>query len=327
MSEHRIVVTRRPPGGVLEWLVSAGEVWVWDEDRPIPPPVLLDRVRDATALYTMLTDPIDRTCLEASGGLIAISQMAVGVDNIDVAAATERCIPVGHTPGVLTETTADLAFALLLAAARRLRESSDHVLEGRWRHWDPSLLLGAEVGGTTLGIIGMGRIGQAVARRAAGFGMRILYTKPTRDRQAELALGVEYRELPELLTQADHVMVLAALTERTEGLIGRAEFAAMKPTATFVNAARGPIVDSAALVAALDAGEIMAAALDVTDPEPIPADHPLVGHPACLIVPHIGSATVRTRVHMAEMAARNLLAALGGEPMPHCVNPQVYQRR
>jgi lactate dehydrogenase-like 2-hydroxyacid dehydrogenase len=326
MAQHRIVVTRRPPGDSLDWLAPAGDVWVWQENRPIPREALFEQIETATGLYCMLTDSIDRSAIEAGRHLVGISQMAVGVDNIDLAAATERCIPVGHTPGVLTETTADLAFALMMAAARRLQESGDHVRAGAWQHWDPGLLLGADVGGTTLGIIGMGRIGKAVARRAAGFGMRVLYTKPRRDRESELGLRVEYRELADLLAESDHVMVLAALTSETRGLIGYEQFAAMKPTATFVNAARGPIVDTAALLAALEAGEIMSAALDVTDPEPIPSDHPLVTHPACLVVPHIGSATVRTRVHMAEMAAGNLLAALSGEPMAHCANPEVYGR-
>jgi lactate dehydrogenase-like 2-hydroxyacid dehydrogenase len=325
VGEHRIVVTRRPPGGTLEWFVSIGDVWVWEENRLIPSDVLHEQVASATGLYCMLTDPIDEALLAAAPHLVAISQMAVGVDNVDLAAATRHGIPVGHTPGVLTEATADHAFALLLAAARRLEEAARYVAEGRWKQWDPDLLLGAEVHGTTLGIIGLGRIGRAVARRAAGFGMRVVYTKRTRDPEAEEELGVEYRVLDDLFIESDHIVVSAALTDETRGLIDAAALAAMKPTAILVNAARGPIVDTAALTDALRRGIIAGAALDVTDPEPLPADHPLVALPNCLVVPHIGSATVRTRVHMAEVAAANLVAALNGERMTHCANPQVYR--
>ena len=311
----------------MEILREVASVWVFPENRAIPRAELLDRVRDADGLYCMLTDRIDRELLDAAGRLEAISQMAVGVDNIDLAACTARGIPVGYTPEVLTETTADTAFGLLITAARRFREGLEDVVEGRWGEWDPMALVGQDIAGSTLGIVGLGRIGQAIARRGAGFGMRMLYTKRSRDRSAEETLGVEYRTLRDLLSEADHVVVVTSFHAGTHHLIDRDALAAMKPTATLVNAARGPIVDTDALVEALAGGKIAAAGLDVTDPEPIPADHPLVALPNCFIVPHIGSATVRTRVQMAERAASNLAAALEGRRMPYCANREVYEAR
>ena len=324
MTLPRVVITRRPPGGVVESLGSWADVWTWPENRAMPRSELLALVREAEGVYCMLTDRIDAGLLDAAPRLIAVSQMAVGVDNIDLAACTARGIPVGHTPDVLTETTADTAFGLLIAAARRFREGMDDVVAGRWGEWDPVALVGWDLHGSTLGIVGLGRIGQAVARRAAGFRMKVLYTKPSRDRAAEDRLGVEYRSFGALLEESDHVVVLVSLSAGTHGLIARAALAAMKPSATLVNASRGQVVDTDALVEALSNGIIAAAGLDVTDPEPIPADHPLVSMPNCLIVPHIGSATVRTRILMAERAATNLAAALQGDRMPHCANPDVY---
>ena len=306
-------------------LRPVADVWMWPENRAIPRADLLDRVHDAEGLYCMLTDGIDAELLEAAPRLIAISQMAVGVDNVDLAACTARRIPVGHTPDVLTETTADTAFGLLIAAARRFREGIEDVVEGRWGEWDPVALVGQDLHSSTLGIVGLGRIGRAVARRAAGFGMRILYTKRSRDRAAEDRLGVEYRSFATLLAESDHVVVLTSLNPGTYQLIDQAALAAMKSTATLVNASRGQVVDTNALVQALSGGTIAAAALDVTDPEPIAPDHPLVSLPNCFIVPHIGSATVRTRILMAERAAANLVAALKGEQMPYCANPDVYR--
>lgn len=327
MTGAHVVVTRRPPGAVVEMLREVATVWVFPENRAIPRAELLARTREADGLYSMLTDRIDTELLDAAGRLEAISQMAVGVDNIDLAACTARGIPVGYTPDVLTETTADTAFGLLITAARRFREGLEDVLQGRWGEWDPMALVGQDIAGSTLGIVGLGRIGQAVARRGAGFGMRLLYTKRRRDQRAEETLGVEYRTLPELLAEADHVVVVTSYHPGTHHLIDRDALAAMKPTATLVNAARGPVVDTDALVDALAGGTIAAAGLDVTDPEPIPADHPLVALPNCFIVPHIGSATVRTRVRMAERAATNLVAALAGRQMPYCANPEVYEAR
>lgn len=313
----RIVVTRRPPGNALEMLEAAGDVWVWKEDRPIPREVLEEQAPRANALYTMLNDRIDRALIDNAKRLVVISNMAVGVDNIDREACEERGIPVGHTPDVLTETTADTAFGLMIAAARRFRGGLEHVRRGRWtERWEPRLLWGQDVHGSTLGIIGLGRIGRAVARRAGGFRMRVLYTAPNRHPLAEADLGTKYVTLPELLEESDHIIIAAPLTEQTEGLIDAAALRAMKPTATLVNISRGPIVDSEALVVALRTGEIAAAGLDVIDPEPPPADHTLIHLENCFILPHMGSSTERTRSAMAELAAENVIAGLRGELLP-----------
>ncbi len=324
MAAPKIVVTRRPPGAAEEMLRAAADVWTWPENRAMPRDELLARAGGADGLYCMLTDRIDAGLLDAAPRLGAVSQMAVGVDNIDVAACTARGIPVGHTPDVLTETTADTAFGLLIAAARRFREGMEDVVEGRWGEWDPMYMVGRDLHGSVLGIVGLGRIGRAVARRAAGFGMRVLYTKRFRDPAAEEELGVEYRSFEGLLAESDHVAVLTSLHAGTRHLVDRAALAAMKPSATLVNASRGPVVDTDALAEALSEGVIAAAGLDVTDPEPLPPDHPLASLPNCFIVPHIGSATVRTRILMAERAAVNLRAALEGNRMPYCINPEVY---
>ena len=321
----RVVVTRRPPGAAEAMLSEVAEVWTWPENRPIPRGELLAGAGEADGLYCMLTDRIDAELLDAAPRLAAVSQMAVGVDNIDAAACTARGIPVGHTPDVLTEATADAAFGLLIAAARRFREGLEDVVQGRWGEWDPMYMAGSDLFGSTLGVVGLGRIGRAAARRASGFGMRVLYTKRRRDPAAEGELGVEYRPFEQLLAESDHVMVLTSLHPGTHRLIDRAALAAMKPSATLVNASRGPVVDTDALAEALADGSIAAAGLDVTDPEPLPSSHPLASLPNCFIVPHIGSATVRTRIQMAELAAANLTAALQGWRMPHCVNPEVYE--
>ena len=326
MKLPRVVITREPPGSVADTLGSGADVWMWPENRAMPRRELLAAVHDTVGLYCMLTDGIDSELLDRAPSLTAISQMAVGVDNVDIDACTARGIPVGHTPDVLTETTADAAFGLLIAAARRFREGMEDVVEGRWGEWDPLSLVGWDVHGSTLGIVGLGRIGQAVARRAAGFRMRVLYNKRTRDRAAESRLGVEFRSFDALLAESDHVVVLTSLNPGTHRLIDSDALASMKPTATLVNASRGQVVDTGALAQALADRRIAAAGLDVTDPEPLPPDHPLVALPNCFIVPHIGSATVRTRVLMADRAAENLVAALSGQRMPYCANPEVYVR-
>jgi len=315
-----ILVTRRPPGNALEMLRQAERVAVWEGDGPMPRDELLEQVSEATALYCMLTDRIDRELLSAAGRLRVVSNMAVGLDNIDLVACTERGIRVGHTPGVLTEATADLAFGLLLAAARRIAEGYDHVRAGEWGEWKPDLLLGSDVHGATIGVIGMGRIGSAIARRAAGFGMSILYSGPRRKPEVEAELGAVRRDLSGLLMGSDHVVVTALLNAETHRLLDERAFRLMKNTATLVNIARGPLVDTDALVHALRSGAIAGAGLDVTDPEPLPADHPLARLPKCVITPHLGSASAATRAEMAELAARNLIQGLRGEPMEACAN-------
>ena len=264
----------------------------------------------------MLTDTIDVELLDAAPNLRVISCMAVGVDNIDLGACADRGIPVGHTPGVLTETTADTAFALLMAGARRLVEGVDHVKDGQWGPWDPVLLLGHDIHTTTLGIVGMGRIGKAVARRALGFGMRIIYHNRSKDPQAESDLGAGYRQLDALLAEADHVVLSLPLNSDTHYIISGEELNLMKPTATLVNVGRGSLVDPTALYEALRDGAIASAALDVTDPEPIPVDDPLLTIPNCIVIPHLGTASHRTRLAMADLAIDNLLAGLDGEPLP-----------
>lgn len=302
-------------------LNAAGQVWLWKEDRPIPTEVLAEQAPRANALYTTLNDRIDRELIDTAQRLVVISNMAVGVNNIDLEACQERGIPVGHTPDVLTETTADTAFGLMLAAARRFRGGLEHVRRGRWQQWEPRLFWGNDVHGSTLGIIGMGRIGRAVARRAGGFRMRILYTAPHRQPLAEADLGASYTTLPELLKESDHVVIAAPLTEDTRGLIDAAALRAMKPSATLINISRGPIVDSEALVVALRTGEIAAAGLDVIDPEPPPPDHTLLHLENCFVLPHLGSSTERTRSAMAELAAENVIAGLRGEPLPAEIPP------
>ena len=320
-----ILVTRTPPGDALSMLLELDRVAVWEGEGAMPRAELRARLGDVTGLYCMLTDRIDRKVLAAAPELMVVSNMAVGVDNIDLVACTEAGIPVGHTPGVLTEATADMAFALLLAAARRIGEGFDLVRSDQWGEWQPDLLLGTDVHSSTIGIIGMGRIGAAVARRAAGFGMSIVYSGPSAKPDVEAELGAVRHDLFGLLAIADHVVVTASLNPSTFRMLDERAFRLMKPTATLVNIARGPLVDTDALVTALQTGAIAAAGLDVTDPEPLRADHPLAGLPNCIITPHLGSAGVKTRAAMAELAARNLIAGVTGERLEACANPEVYE--
>lgn len=322
----RVFVARRIPDEGLADILEATDAVVWPDELPPSRDALLAAVAGCDGILTLLTDRVDDELLEAAGpGLRVVSNYAVGFDNVDVPACTRRGIPVGNTPGVLTETTADLAWTLLMAAARRIVEGADYVRAGRWRTWGPMLLLGPDVHGATLGIVGFGRIGQAVARRAAGFGMEILYHDVSRaPEDVERALGATWVPFDDLLERSDFVTLHVNLTPGTTRLIDAAALARMQPTAILVNTARGPVVDSDALVEALRGGTIAAAALDVTDPEPLPADHPLVGLPNCLVVPHVASATRATRGRMAAMAAANLLAGLRGERLPTPVNPEVY---
>jgi len=316
----RIFVTRRIPSLGLDTLAAACEVELWEGELPPPYATLCERVRGVAGLLCLLTDRIDAGLMDSAGaGLKVISQMAVGYDNIDTAAAKTRGIAVGNTPGVLTDATADLTMALLLAAARRLPEGMDYIKSGKWRTWEPMGLLGADLRGATLGIIGLGRIGAAVARRCMGFEMRLIAHSPTCPTERAAALGVTLVDLDTLLRESDFVSLHTPLNAQTRHLINADTLAKMKPRAILINTARGGIVEQDALYAALQNGIIAAAALDVTDPEPLPADHPLLTLPNALILPHIGSASHHTRDMMASMAADNLLAGLRGEPLPHAV--------
>jgi glyoxylate reductase len=321
MSRFKVFVTRRLPAA-LDALEAIAAVEVWPERQPPSYEVLLDRVQQVDGLLCLLTDPIDRPLIEAATTLKVISQMAVGYDNIDIEAATARGIPVGHTPGVLTDATADLAWALLMAAARRVVEGDRATRSGQWRTWEPDFLLGPNVAGATLGIIGLGRIGQAVARRARGFDMRLLYASRNRmNPELEKELGVEWAPFEDLLQQADFVTIHTPLSAETHYLFGDRQFKLMKPSAILINTARGAVVDPEALRRALTTGQIASAALDVTEPEPIPADSPLLQLENLIITPHIGSASRQTREKMAQMAIANLIAGLNGNPLPHCINP------
>ena len=310
MGAHQpVFVTRELPGGALDRLTAEHDVEIWPGRLPPPRAELLARAPELEGLLSLLTDPVDAELMDAAPRLRAISNYAVGVDNVDVEAATARGIPVGNTPDVLTESTADVALALMLGIARRLAEGEAFVRAGEWATWEPGLMLGRDLHGATVGIVGYGRIGQAVGRRLEGFGCELL--------TANHATGLEA-----LLERSDFVTLHCPLTPATRGLIDEAALRRMKPTAYLVNTARGPIVDSHALARALHAGELAGAALDVTDPEPLPATHLLLDAPNLLVVPHIGSATHATRERMADMAVDNLLAGLAGEPMPHAVTPQ-----
>ncbi len=324
----RVFVARRIPDEGLGMLDGAVDVDLWEEHLPPPRDELLRRVRGKDGLLSLLTDRVDDELLDAAGpGLCVVSNFAVGFDNIDVPACTRRGVPVGNTPGVLTETTADLAFALLMAAVRRIPEGYDYVRAGKWTTWGPMLLLGPDVHHATLGIVGFGRIGREMAKRARGFDMTVLVHDafpPSIEEQSEL--GVTAVELDELLTRADIVTLHVNLTPETRHLIDAAALARMQPTAVIVNTSRGPVVDQGALEHALRSGVIAAAALDVTDPEPMAPDDPLLSLPNCLVVPHIASASRATRGKMAAMAAANLLAGLRGERLPTPVNPEVYDR-
>jgi lactate dehydrogenase-like 2-hydroxyacid dehydrogenase len=310
----RIFVSRSLPGTAVDRLACSHTVEVFRADRPPTRDELLAGVVSADALLALLTDPVDAALFDAAPQLRAVANYAVGYDNVDVEAATARGIPIGNTPGVLTGATADLTLALMLGASRRLLEGDAWVRAGEWGPWKPDLLLGRDLHGATVGIVGYGRIGRAVAERLSGFSCELLHSSR--------GGGVP---LEELLERSDFVTIHCPLTPQTRGLIDAAALARMRPTAYLVNTARGPIVDTTALIAALHAGEIAGAALDVTDPEPLPADHPLLEAPNLLVLPHLGSGTHASREAMSEMAVDNILAALAGERMPYCANPEVYE--
>jgi glyoxylate reductase len=326
MSLPRVYVTRIIPEGGLRLVREACDAEIWEGETPPPRKVLLDKVRGIDGLLSLLTDKIDAELMDAAGPqLKVISNYAVGYNNIDVEAATERGIAVGNTPGVLTDTTADMAFTLLMAAARRVVEGADYVGAGKWRTWGPTLLLGRDIHHATLGIIGFGRIGRTVAKRAQGFEMEVLFYDPmveADDPEAQ-ELGAKGVDLDTLLAESDFVTVHVPLMDETHHMIGTDALHKMRSTAILINTSRGPVVDPDALYQALAEGEIAYAALDVTEPEPISMDSPLLDLPNCIIVPHIASASIATRTRMAEIAAENLIAGLRGQPLPAWVNPEV----
>ncbi len=319
----RVFVTRNLPGDALTLLRQTCEVAVWPGELPPSPDDLRREAAAVHGLLTLLTDRIDAPLFAAAPNLVAVSNMATGFDNVDVAEASRRLVIVSRTPGVLTETSADLAFGLILAAARRIAEGDRYVRAGNWRTWGPEIMIGPDVHGATIGIIGLGRVGAAVARRAAGFDMRILYHGRSRKPQAEKDLGAAYADLDTLLAQSDFISIHAALTDDTRGLIGARQFDLMKPNAILINTARGPLVDQDALYDALRSGAIAGAALDVTDPEPLPADSPLLALDNVVLTPHIASASTDTRSEMARLAAVNLLASLDGDVNDNAVNPEI----
>ena len=326
MPKPQVYVTRVIPEAGMEMIRASSVAEVWERGSPPPYKVLLEKVAGLDGLVCLLTDRIDGALMDAAGdSLRVISQMAVGFDNIDIEAATERGIPVGNTPGVLTDTTADFAFTLLMAAARRIAEGERYVKAGKWKAWGPTLLMGQDIHRATLGLVGLGRIGKGMARRASGFGMRVIYSDPMVDETEAKELGAESYEFDDLLAESDFVSLHVPLTPETTHLMGEKEFKRMKPSAILINTARGSAVDSNALYHALKEGEIAYAALDVTEPEPISLDDPLLTLDNCLIVPHIASSSLATRSRMAVMAAQNLEAGLKGEELPHCVNPEVYR--
>jgi glyoxylate reductase len=322
----RVFVGRGIPKDGIDPILAACDATIWPGELPPPRADLLRNIAGCDGVLTLLTDKVDAEFFDAAGPqLKVVSNYAVGFDNIVVPEATRRGIAVGNTPGVLTDTTADLAFALLMAAARRVAEGDRYVRAGHWKTWGPLLLLGSDVHGSILGIVGFGRIGQAMARRAAGFGMTVLFHDVI-DPPADVvrALGAQRVELDELFERSDFVSLHTNLTAETRHLVNAGRLARMKPTAVLVNTSRGPVVDQRALYDALKTGQIMAAALDVTDPEPMPVDEPLLTLENCLVVPHIASASTATRSKMAQMAAANLIAGVRGERLPTPVNPEVY---
>lgn len=324
----RVFVTRRMLPEALELIAADADLEVWPEEHPPSPQQLREKVAAVQGVLTNIMDRVDTAMLEAAPELKVVSQLGVGVDHIDVAQATRKGILVGNTPGVLVGATADLAFALLMSAARRVGESERWLRDGKWvMAFHPMFWLGADIHQATLGIIGLGQIGLEMAKRGRGFDMRVLYHSRTRKPELEARYGLEYVDRTELLSSADFVSLHVPLTPETHHYIAEEELRLMKPTAILINVARGPVVDSSALYIALKEGWIRAAAIDVTDPEPILPDDPLLTLENLVVTPHIGSASEESRRAMCLMAARNLLAGIKGRRLEHCVNEQLYQRK
>ncbi|WP_347552846.1 D-glycerate dehydrogenase [Pseudalkalibacillus hwajinpoensis] len=316
----KVYITRKLPGAIIQQIQEKCDVRMWEEEEvPVPREVLEEEIKKVEGLLCLLTEQIDRSLLEQADNLRVVANMAVGYNNIEIDEAKERGIIVTNTPGVLTETTADLTFSLLMATARRIPEASDYLRNGKWETWSPMQLTGQDIHGATLGVIGLGRIGEAVAKRAKGFDMKVLYHNRSRSQDAEKELEIKYVELEELLKESDFVCVLTPFTPETENMIGHEQLALMKKSAILINTARGGIVNEDALYEALSNGEIWAAGLDVFKEEPVSLDHPLLTLPNLVTLPHIGSASIATRMKMADLAATNLLKVLEGEDAPNNV--------
>jgi glyoxylate reductase len=327
-SQPKVFVTRILPDAGLKLIRAACDAEIWPEQMPPPADLLRQKVAACDGLVSLLTDAVQPALLDAAPRLKVVSNFAVGFNNIDVPACTARGICVGNTPGVLTDATADMAFALLISAARRIVEGHRYTLAGQWKTWEPLGHLGQDLVGRTLGIVGMGRIGYALAKRCrGGWDMNVLYHDVYQSDKAERDLGARQVDLDTLLCESDFISLHTDLNEKTRGMIGAEQFRQMKRSAVLINTARGPLVDAQALTAALQGGVIFAAGLDVTDPEPLPAADPLLQLPNVVVAPHIASATVRTRDQMAEICANNLLAGLRGEALPAWVNPEVADKR
>lgn len=328
MSKPRVFVTRLIPEAGLDLVRESCDAEIWPEPLPPPIEVVREKLAGCQGLLSLLTERIDGELMDALPELKVVSNYAVGFNNIDIPAATERGICVGNTPGVLTEATADLAFTLLISAARRVVEGHRYTVEGHWKTWEPRGHIGQDLMGKTLGIVGMGRIGYALAKRChLGWDMNVLYHDPRDNEAAERDLSAKRVDFETLLAQSDFISVHADMNETTKGMFDRVAFKKMKSTAVFVNTARGPLVVEPDLTAALEAGEIFAAGLDVTDPEPPTMDNPLLKLENVTVLPHIASATVSSRNGMARIAAENLIAGVQGKPLPHWVNPDVADRR
>ena len=324
----KVFVSRILPSVGLTMIQEATDAEIWQDPLPPPEDVLRAKVGQVEGLVSLLTDRIDAALLDQAPHLKVVSNFAVGFNNIDVSACTKRGIAVGNTPGVLTDATADMAFCLLIAAARRVIEGHRYTLSGKWKTWEPIGHLGQDLAGRTLGIVGMGRIGQAMAKRChGGWDMRILYYDVHKNAKAETDFGAKQVDLDTLLRESDFISLHTDLNAATKGMIGTEQLNKMKRTAILINSARGPLIDQHALSDALKKGTIFAAGLDVTDPEPPSMDDPLLTLPNVILAPHIASATVQTRNQMAEICARNLIAGLTGKPLPAWVNPEVGAKR
>jgi glyoxylate reductase len=324
----KVFVTRIIPEAGLKPIKEACDAEVWGDALPPPAAVLRQKLAACDGLVALLTERIDASVLDAAPRLKVVSNYAVGFNNIDVPACTERGVCVGNTPGVLTDATADMAFCLLIAAARRVVEGHVYSVAGKWKTWEPLGHLGQDLLGRTLGVVGMGRIGYALAKRCGGgWDMKILYHDVQPNAKAQSDLGARLVDLDTLLRESDFISLHADLNEKTRGMIGAEQFKKMKPTAVLINTARGPLVDQKALTRALKNRTIFAAGLDVTDPEPPGPNDPLLKLSNVVVAPHIASATVTTRNHMAEICAKNLIAGLTGQPLPAWVNPEVAAKR